>query len=134
MIVLLLSRIVRFKKRIRAERTKVSTQNCKSKLFRCNAKFTSYSKWFQSIRFFSRFQRQTSIISRFSIIHSNNYKSKTLNRLKKFAQFVEVSMRNEFSLFSIFKSWKNHSKTTTSIVLFSIRSIKNQNNKNIFKS
>ena len=64
---------------------------------------------------------------KFSITHSSNHRSRTSKQLKKFAQFVEIFTRYEFSTL---KSSRNNSRATTSTALL----IKNQNIKNILKS
>ena len=67
---------------------------------------------------------------KFSIVHSNNDRSRISRQLKKSAQFVEAFIQNEFF---IFESFRNNSKASILIALLSLQSFKNRNSKNVLK-
>ena len=96
---------------------KVSKQNFKTNYFDA---IKNLHTWFQSFDFVDIFNDKRSLFQVFDY-HNNNHKSKTSKQSKKFAQFVEILMRNEYVTF---KQSKNNAKTTISIVLFSLQNIK----------
>lgn len=66
-----------------------------------------------------------------SIIHSSNGRPRTSSRLKKPAHLVRALIQNEFT---IFRSSRNSSTTTTSIALLPLQNFKIRSSKNILKS
>ena len=87
----------------RSLQEKVSRQNFKSNLSRCNEKSTQKLQSFDLVDIFNDKRRSFQV----SITHSSNDRSRTSRRLKKQTQVSEAFMQNEFF---IFKSYRNNSR------------------------